>query len=93
VTFGSAEAQLRAHKSSLERLEDVGHDPSDRLRAMDLAQQYGRRLLTGVFYRDPSPRPTYESLVAERQAALGASALARERVLERFVPQGEGPSR
>jgi 2-oxoglutarate ferredoxin oxidoreductase subunit beta len=91
VTFGSADAQLRAHKASLERLEDTGHDPSDRLRAMDLAQHYGRRLLTGVFYRDPSPRPTYESLVAERQAELGVCAPARERILERFVPQGESP--
>jgi 2-oxoglutarate ferredoxin oxidoreductase subunit beta len=91
VTFGSPDAQLRAHKASLERLDDAGHDPSDRLRAMDLAQHYGRRLLTGVFYRDPSPRPTYESLVAERQDELGASAPARDRVLERFLPQGEGP--
>jgi len=86
VTFGSPEAQLRSHKASLERLEDLGHDPSDRLRAMDLAQAYGSRLLTGIFYRDPSPRPTYESLVRERQATLGAGAPARARILERFVP-------
>jgi 2-oxoglutarate ferredoxin oxidoreductase subunit beta len=89
VTFGSPEAQLRSHKASLERLEDLGHDPSDRLRALDLAQAYGRRLLTGVFYRDPSPRPTYESLVRERQATLGAEAPARARILERFVPRAE----
>jgi 2-oxoglutarate ferredoxin oxidoreductase subunit beta len=87
VTFGSAEAQLRSHKASLERLADLGHDPSDRLRAMELAQAYGQRLLTGVFYRDPSPRPTYESLARERQAALGASAPSRDRILERFVPR------
>jgi 2-oxoglutarate/2-oxoacid ferredoxin oxidoreductase subunit beta len=89
VTFGSPEAQLRSHKATLERLEDLGHDPSDRLRAMDLAQAYGQRLLTGVLYRDPSPRPTYEALVRERQAALGADAPARDRILERFrVSQG-----
>jgi 2-oxoglutarate ferredoxin oxidoreductase subunit beta len=87
ITFGSPEAQLRSHKASLERLEDLGHDPSDRLRAMDLAQAYGRRLLTGVYYRDPSPRPTYESLVRERQAELGADAPARARILDRFVPR------
>jgi 2-oxoglutarate ferredoxin oxidoreductase subunit beta len=89
VTFGSPEAQLRSHKASLERLEDLGHDPSDRLRAMDLAPAYGRRLLTGVFYRDPSPRPTYESFVRERQATLGAEAPARARILDRFVPRAE----
>jgi 2-oxoglutarate/2-oxoacid ferredoxin oxidoreductase subunit beta len=89
VTFGSPEAQLRSHKASLERLEDLGHDASDRLRAMDLAQAYGRRLLTGIFYRDPSPRPTYESLVRERQATLGAEAPARARILEMFVPRAE----
>jgi 2-oxoglutarate/2-oxoacid ferredoxin oxidoreductase subunit beta len=87
VTFGSPEAQLRSHKASLERLEDLGHDPSDRLRAMDLAQAYGQRLLTGVFYREPSPRPTYEALVRERQTALGAGAPPRHRILERFVPR------
>ena len=93
ITFGSPEAQLRSHKASLERLEDLGHDPSDRLRAMDLAQSYGRRLLTGVFYRDPSPRPTYDSLVRERQAELGADAPARARILERFVPRVESQGR
>jgi 2-oxoglutarate ferredoxin oxidoreductase subunit beta len=86
VTFGSADSQLREHKAALRRLEDEGHDSADRLRAMDLAQQYGRALHTGVFYRDPAPRPTYEDLVRERQAALAAQARPRHRVLERFVP-------
>ena len=93
VTFGSPETQLRVHKASLKRLGDLGHDPSDRLGAMDLAQQYGRELHTGVFYRDPSPRATYESLAAERRRALGAAAPARESILDRFVPRAEEPRR
>jgi 2-oxoglutarate ferredoxin oxidoreductase subunit beta len=87
VTFGNPEAQLRAHKTEMRRLQDLGHDPSDRLRAMDLAQHYGRELHTGVFYRNPSPAPTYEALVRERQEALRPSALPRARILERFVPR------
>jgi 2-oxoglutarate ferredoxin oxidoreductase subunit beta len=86
VTFGSPDAQLRAHKASLQRLADLGHDATDRLRAMDLAQLYGRELHTGVFYRNPAPGPTYDALARERQEAQRASARPRERILEAFVP-------
>jgi len=86
VTFGSPEAQLREHKTGMRRLEDMGHDPADRLRAMDLAQLYGRELHTGVFYRNAAPPPTYEALVRERQDALRASALPRARILDSFAP-------
>ena len=85
VTFGSPDAQLRMHKSTLRRLEDVGHDPSDRLRAMEMAQHYGRELHTGVFYRSAAPAPTYEALVRERQEEQRAGAPPRSRVLDRFA--------
>jgi len=49
----------------------IGHDATDRLRAMDLAQLYGRELHTGVFYRNPAPGPTYDALARERQADRG----------------------
>ena len=68
----------------MKTLASLGHDPTDRLAAMGLAQEYGRELHTGVFYRDPNPPPTYESLVAERQLAL-ADGHPRERVLELFA--------
>jgi 2-oxoglutarate ferredoxin oxidoreductase subunit beta len=70
----------------LRTVPDVAHDPSDRLAAMALAQRYGEALHTGVFYRDPSPRPTYDSAVRARQASLGAPAPSRARVLEAFLP-------
>jgi 2-oxoglutarate/2-oxoacid ferredoxin oxidoreductase subunit beta len=88
VTFGQAEAQLRAHKAEMRKLADLGHDPADRLAAMALAQEYGRSLHTGVFFRDSSPRPTYDEAVRERQATLGVDAPSRARVLERFLPGG-----
>jgi 2-oxoglutarate ferredoxin oxidoreductase subunit beta len=86
VTFGSPQTQLRMHKTTLRRLEDMGHDRADRLRAMDLAQAYGRELHTGVFYRNPAPPPTYEELVRERQQALRGAAVPRSRILEQFTP-------
>jgi 2-oxoglutarate ferredoxin oxidoreductase subunit beta len=86
VTYGQPEAQLKAHKTGMTALTSLGHDPSNRLRAMELAQDYGRTLYTGVFYRDPEPAPTYEHLVAERQRALAADARPRARILDMFVP-------
>src|SRR5512136_2704198 len=40
VTYGQVEAQLKAHKDTMQKLEAMGHDSADRLKAMDLAQHY-----------------------------------------------------
>src|SRR6188472_1089040 len=53
ITFGPPDAQLKQHKAEMRPLAAAGHDPADRLAAMALAQDYGRVLHTGVFYRDP----------------------------------------
>jgi 2-oxoglutarate/2-oxoacid ferredoxin oxidoreductase subunit beta len=87
VTFGQPEAQLRAHKAQMVPLAEMGHDHADRMAAMSLAQQYGQALHTGVFYREASPRPTYEAALRERQAALGAGAPSRDQVLSTFLPR------
>jgi len=84
VTYGHEEQQAKAQKAKLKTLASLGHDPSDRIAAMSLAQSYGTELYTGVFYRDPNPPPTYMSQVAERQRAL-ADGHPRERVLELFA--------
>ncbi|MGE0453471.1 MAG: 2-oxoacid:ferredoxin oxidoreductase subunit beta [Vicinamibacteria bacterium] len=84
VTFGEEDWQLKAHKAQMKPLAQLGHDPADRLRAMDLAQAYGRELYTGVFYRNPQPPPTYDALVRGRQAELSQTALPRERILDVF---------
>ncbi|MBZ5557181.1 MAG: 2-oxoacid:ferredoxin oxidoreductase subunit beta [Acidobacteriia bacterium] len=85
VTYGSPDAQLKAHKSSMKNLASLGHDEGNRLRAMELAAEYGRSLYTGIFYRDPEPPPAYEALVAERRRALTDPGASRERVLEKFA--------
>lgn len=70
VSFGDPENQMKAHKAKLRRLADEGHDVTNRLRAMELAQSYGTELHTGVFYRNPSPPPTYGDQIAALQKRL-----------------------
>ena len=88
ITFGEPEAQLRAHKATMQSLEALGHDRKDRARAMELALEYGEKLYTGVFFREPSPRPTYEDLARERRQELGVDGGRRGRILEIFRIRG-----
>jgi 2-oxoglutarate ferredoxin oxidoreductase subunit beta len=85
ITFGRAEAQLKAHKAAIRPLESAGHDPSDRLSALKLAAEYGKALYTGVFYRDPDPAPTYEGSAGARARSLDTPA-SRAAILDMFVP-------
>jgi 2-oxoglutarate ferredoxin oxidoreductase subunit beta len=87
VTFGEPGGQLKAHKAVMKSLENLGHDPADRLQAMALAQDYGKQLYTGIFYRDPSPGPTYNDLVRERQEQMRPLAQPKEHILEAFSPR------
>ena len=82
ITYGDAETQLKTQKKRMRRLEDESHDPANRIRAMELAQAYGETLHTGVFYRNPSPPPTYEALIRERQQALAGEELAMAQLVE-----------
>ena len=41
---------------------------------MELAQEYGQTLYTGVFYRNPNPPPTYDSELRRRQEELKSQA-------------------
>jgi 2-oxoglutarate ferredoxin oxidoreductase subunit beta len=87
VTFGQPEAQLKAHKSGMIKLTSLQHDSADRLAAMKLAQEYGHKLYTGVFYRDPERQPTYEEEVAERHRSLVPDAPPRSQILNAFSPR------
>jgi 2-oxoglutarate ferredoxin oxidoreductase subunit beta len=84
ITYGQPEAQLKQHKADMRPLAGSGHDPTNRLAAMALAQEYGRVLHTGVLYRDPEPALTFELAAAARQEALAAPD-ARERILDLFA--------
>ncbi len=85
VTFGEDDWQVKAHRAQMKPLAAMGHDATNRLAAMDLAQQYGRELHTGVLYKNPDPPPTMDAQVRERQRSLEGQAVARERILDRFM--------
>lgn len=74
VTFGDPEDQVKTQKARMKSLSSLGHDSSDRLRAMDLAQSYISELYTGVFYRNPNPPETYDSYIRKRQQEQTAPA-------------------
>jgi len=74
VTFGEDDNQMKVQKARMRRLEAEGHDVTNKLRAMELAQEYGQTLYTGVFYRNPNPPPTYDSELRRRQEELKSQA-------------------
>ncbi|MEW5982945.1 MAG: 2-oxoacid:ferredoxin oxidoreductase subunit beta [Acidobacteriota bacterium] len=84
VTYGLEDQMLKAQKAVMQKLETLGHDPADRLAAMALAQEYGTKLYTGVFYRNPHPEPTFEGLARARHEELGAGTHPRAEVLNVF---------
>ena len=85
VTYGEDDQQIKAQKAKMKSLASLKHDPANLLGALDLARAYGTELYTGVFYRNPIPPSTMDSLVLERQHELAASALPREKILEMFI--------
>lgn len=72
VTFGDADDQLKVQKTRMKKLSELGHDPANKLRALELAQDYSTSLYTGVFYRNPNPPETYDSQIRARQKQLTA---------------------
>jgi len=87
VTYGQEDQQLKAHKAVMQGLGSLGHDVSDRLKAMALAAEYGTKLYTGVLYRNPDPPPTYEAEARRRQQETAGTARAKVEILEMFRPQ------
>lgn len=86
VTYGEEEQQLKAQKTKMQNLQSIGHDPSNRAQATELAREYGSKLYTGIFYRNPKPPPTYNDGVRERQEFLQKQAIPRADILKRFQP-------
>jgi 2-oxoglutarate ferredoxin oxidoreductase subunit beta len=84
VTYGQEDQMLKAQKATMQTLASINHDPANRLAAMDLAQAYGEKLYTGVFYRRPEPEPTFERLARERQEAQRPLVKGRADVLNVF---------
>jgi 2-oxoglutarate ferredoxin oxidoreductase subunit beta len=85
VTFGLEEQQVKAQKAAMKPLLGLGHDKKSRIAAMDVAQQYGRALHTGIFYENPDPPPTYDALIRARRIELAGKAVSRDHLLDGFV--------
>ena len=85
VTFGEDDQQLKVHKTKMKSLASLNHDSKNQLAAMDLARAYGTELYTGVFYQNPTPPPTYESLVKIRQAQQSKNAVPPEMILNAYL--------
>ncbi len=85
VTFGDEDSQVKHQRTIMKALASVGHDATNRLAAMALAEHYATELHTGVLYRNPNPPPALDALVVERQKALAGKGLQRERILEMFL--------
>ena len=47
------------YKARIFKLEETGHDISDKMKALEMAQMWGDRIPIGVFYK--TEKPTYES--------------------------------
>ena len=85
VTFGEEEQQLKAHKAHMKSLASLGHDPADRLKAMELAPDYGKELLHGRLL--PQPRAAADLRRPGPASARRSSSrrrLPRERILDLF---------
>ncbi len=74
VTYGDDDNQLKAQKGKMKKLADLGHDPTNRIRAMELASEYGQTLHTGVFYKNPNPSETYDAQILRMQKDLAPKA-------------------
>jgi len=85
VTFAPEEQQVKAQRARLRPLAAMGHDPTNRLAAMDLAQAYGEVLYTGVLYENPNPVPTLDAQMQARQRELAEKAIERNRILDMFT--------
>ncbi|MBI5508736.1 MAG: 2-oxoacid:ferredoxin oxidoreductase subunit beta [Deltaproteobacteria bacterium] len=51
VTYGREEDQSKELKAKSELLADLNHDPSDKIAAYRIAEEYGKKLYCGVLYR------------------------------------------
>ena len=81
ITFGDPENQVKAQKAKMKKLADLGHDSTNRIRAMELASEYSTSLYTGVFYRNPNPPETYDAHIKKLQQELAPQAKPLDELL------------
>jgi len=90
ITYGDADTQMKTQKTKMRKLEAEGHDVTNRIRAMELAADYGKTLYTGVFYRNPNPPPTYGRRSCETPAGDETESPAHGATAVRLVAGAVG---
>ncbi len=87
VTYGRPQDQVKAQREKMQSLEELGHDPANQLKAYDLAEDYGNKLYTGIFYKDPNPGTSMDRLIKQRVQELNGKGAPKSDILSRFLPK------
>lgn len=78
-------------KKRVKRLEDMSHDPSDRMAAFEQANIWGDVIPIGIFFQNPDPRPAIDDLDSALQGEpltrqeLGLSAEKRAQLIHEMM--------
>ena len=86
VTYGLEHQQLKAHKAAMQSLESLGHDPSDRAKATELARAYGQNCTRACSIATRIRRQPMARAWPSAQRTLSKQAVPRHEILNRFKP-------
>ena len=86
VTYGEAKDMIKGQKEHMKSLEEMGHDSTNKLEAMRLAQEYGGTLHTGILYQEKNPGPSLTDLMIARQKEQQSMAVDKANILDMFLP-------
>jgi len=86
VTYGEARDMIKGQKEHMVSLEEIGHDSSNKLAAMEVAGFYGDKIHTGVFYKEENPGPSYTDLHQELRDQTRSEAVSKDKILDCFLP-------
>ena len=83
VTYGREEDMTKELKSRAVDLEAMGHDPSDKMAAYELAEEYGKTIHCGVLYRKDGLVELSAMHERLRETAQAAGVYPREEIFAR----------
>jgi len=88
VTYGEARDMIKGQKEIMESLEEMGHDPSDKMKAFELATHYGEKLHTGVLYKEENSTTSLTDHLLKRQEEMKSQAVPKEDILKHLFTPG-----
>jgi len=79
-------------KERVYKLEEKSHDVTNWNAAMDRSKEWGAQIPIGVFYKNPSPKPSLDAAdpalqgqALGRQTKLGLTKEQRHKLIEEYV--------